>query len=98
MATYPVKAKKRALRKPGKDQVVVEPAAAPFFSFRYSSTEASLVDGKTRVRSRSARFEDGKLSSETFEGKLDRGAYERMVSQAQRHFFGMLALFLPFRD
>ena len=98
MATYPVKAKKRALRKPGKDQVVVEPATSPFFSFRYSSTEISLVDGKTRVRSRCARFEDGKLSSETFEGELDRGAYERMVSQAQRHFLGMLALFLPFRD
>jgi len=50
------------------------------------------------VRSRSARFEDGKLSSGTFEGELDRGAYERMVSQAQRRFLGMLALFLPFRD
>jgi len=98
MANYPVKAKKRALRKPGKDQVVVEPAAAPFFSFWYSSTEVSLVDGKTRVRSRSARFEDGKLYSESFEGELDRGAYERMVSQAQRHFLGMPALFLPFRD
>ena len=98
MATYPVKAKKRAPRKSGKDQVVVEPATSPFFSFRYSSTEISLVDGKTRVRSRSARFEGGKLSSETFEGELDRGAYERMASQAQRRFLGMLALFLPFRD
>ena len=98
MATYPVKAKKRALPKPAKDQVVVEPAAAPFFSFRYSSTEVSLVGGKTRVRSRSARFEDGKLSSESFEGELERGAYEQMVSQAQRRFLGMLALFLPFGD
>jgi len=93
-----VKAKKRAPRKSGKDQVVVEPATSPFFSFRYSATEISLVDGKTRVRSRCARFEDGKLSSETFEGELDRGAYERMVSQEQRRFLGMLALFLPFRD
>ena len=79
MATYPVKAKKRALRKFEQRQVVVEPAAAPFFSFRYSSTEVSLVDRKTRVRSRSARFADGKLSSETFEGELNRGVYERMV-------------------
>jgi len=93
-----VKAKKRAPRKSGKDQVVVEPATSPFFSFRYSATEISLVDGKTRVRSRCARFEDGKLSSETFEGELDRGAYERMVSQEQWRFLGMLALFLPFRD
>ena len=98
MATYPVKAKKRALRKPGKDQVVVEPATSPFFSFRYSSSEVSLVNGKTCVRSRTTRFVDGKLSSETFEGELDRGAYERMVSQEQWRFLGMLALFLPFRD
>ena len=98
MAAYPVKAKKRALPKPAKDQVVVEPAAAPFFSFRYSSTEVSLVDGKTRVRSRSARFEDGKLSSETCEGELDRGAYERMVGEAQRYLWKSLSLFVPRRD
>ena len=98
MATYPVKARKHPLRKSGKDQVVVEPAAASFFSFRYSSSEVSLVNGKTCVRSRTTRFVDGKLSCETFEGELDRRAYERMVSQAQRRFLGMLALFLPFRD
>jgi hypothetical protein len=98
MATYPVKPTKRAVRKPQKDEVVVEPTAAPFFSFRYSSTEISMVDGKTRVRSRHARFEDGKLTSEAFEGELDWSAYERMVSQVRRHFWRSLSLFLPFRD
>ena len=68
------------------------------FSFRYSSTEVSLVAMGRRVQSRSARFEDGKLSSETFEGDLNRTTYDQMVGQAQRRFLGMLALFLPFRD
>jgi hypothetical protein len=90
---------KRALQKPHKDEVVVlEPAAGTFFSFRYSSTEVSVVDGKTSVKSRRARLENGKLTSEAFEGELDRSAYDRMVGQAQQHFLRSLALFLPFRD
>jgi hypothetical protein len=93
------KPKKRALQNHRKDEVVVvEHGQAPFFSFRYSSTEVSMVDGRTRVKSREARFEDGKLTSEAFEGELDRNAYDRMVAQAQRHFLRVLALFLPFRD
>jgi hypothetical protein len=91
---------KRALQNHRKDEVVVvEHGQAPFFSFRYSSTEVSMVGGRTRVKSRQARFEDGKLTSEAFEGELDRRtAYDRMVAQAHRHFLRVLALFVPFRD
>jgi hypothetical protein len=99
MATYPVKPKKRVPQKARTGEVaVVEPGRVPFFSFRYSSTEVSLVDGRTRVKSRQARFEDGKLTSEAFEGELHRSAYDQMVAQAQRHFWRSLSLFLPFRD
>jgi len=77
--------------------VVVDHGQAPFFSFRYSSTEVSVADGKTRVKSRQARLEDGKLTSEAFEGELDRSAYEQAVGEAQRHFW-TLSLFLPIRD
>src|SRR6476659_4681700 len=99
MATYPAKPKKRALQKPRNvEAVVVEPERTPFFSFRYSSTEFSVVNGQTRVKSRQARFEDGKLTSEAFEGELHRSAYDQMVAQAQRHFWRSLSLFLPFRD
>ena len=90
---------KRALQKPRKDEVmVVEPARAQFFSFQYSSTEISLVGGKTRIKSRHARFEDGRLKSEAFEGELARSAYDQMASEAQRYFWKSLSLFLPFRD
>ena len=99
MATYPVKARKRVPEKLRTDEVaVVEPARTAFFSFRYSSTEVSLVDGKTRVKSRQARFEDGKLTSEAFEGELDRSAYDQAVGEAQRQFWRSLSLFMPFRD
>ena len=78
--------------------MVVEPARTSFFSFPYSSIEVSLVGRRTRVKSRQARFEDGKLTSEAFEGGLDRTTYDPMVGQAQQHFWRSLSLFLPFRD
>ena len=99
MSTYPVKPEKRVPQKARADEVaVVEPGRGSLFSFRYSSTEVSLVDGKTRVKSRQACFEDGKLISEAFEGELHRSTYDQMVAQAQRHFWRSLSLFLPFRD
>ena len=36
----------------------------------------------------------GKLTSEAFEGELDRSAYEQMVGQAQQYVLGQTALFL----
>ena len=99
MATYPVKSKKRALRKSLKNEVVdVQPASTAFFSFRYSSTEVSVTSGKTRIKARSTRFENGTLASEAFEGELDRDAYDRMVSHARQAFIRALTLLLPFRD
>ena len=98
MATYPAKPKKRALQNLRKDDVaVVQSTPTPFFSFRYSSTEVSTVDGRTRVKSRQARFEDGKFTSEAFEAELDRSAFDRMVAQAEQHFWRSLSQFLPFR-
>ena len=97
MNKYPVRRAERALRKVEQDAVeVIEPVsrANPFFSFRYSYTEISASGGKTRVKSRNTRFEDGKLTTEAFEGELERGAYEQMVSQAQHHFLGQTALMM----
>ena len=97
MSNYPVKLGKRALRKVEQDSVeVIGPAARanPFVSFRYSYTEISALGGKAHVKSRKARFEDGKLTSEAFEGDLDQGAYEQMVGQAQQYVLGQTALFL----
>jgi hypothetical protein len=97
MSRYPVRRAERALLKVEKDAVeVIEPVsrANPFFSFRYSYTEISASSGKARVKSRNTRFEDGKLTSEAFEGELEASAYEQMVNQAQHHFLGQTALMM----
>ena len=86
MSKLPVPRAERAPCKVEQDVIeVMEPASRtnPFFSFRYSYTEISASGGKARVKSSRARFEDGKLTSEAFEGELDRSAYEQMVSEAQ---------------
>lgn len=97
MSNYPVKPGKHVLRKVENDAVeVIGPPARnnPFVSFRYSYTEISALGGKAHVKSRKAQFEDGKLTSEAFEGVLDRGAYDHLVSQAQQYVLGQTAFFL----
>jgi hypothetical protein len=97
MSRYPVKRKSRTPRNVEKDAVeVIGPAfsASSSLSFRYSYTEISALGGKAHVRSRKTRFEDGKLTSEAFEGEVDRTIYDQMVSDAQHYFVGQTALFL----
>jgi hypothetical protein len=77
--------------------------AAGFFSFTYSHREISQSGGKTRIRSREYRFENGKLQSEEFDGTLDGSVYFDAVDQAHelmlartRDFLGFFSAFLPF--
>jgi hypothetical protein len=97
MSKLPVPRAERAPCKVEQDVVEVMESVSrtnPFFSFRYSYTEISASGGKARVNSRRARFEDGKLTSEAFEGELDCSAYEQMVSEAQHQFLAQTALFM----
>ena len=73
---------------------VAEPmrASAPFFSFRYSFTEVTAAGGKTVVKSRQTRLENGRLTQESFEGELEGDAYERLADQAQRQVMAQAAL------
>jgi hypothetical protein len=75
---------------------VIDPAArgGGFFSFSYSITEVSAAGGRTRVTSKSTRLENGKLTSEAFEGELDGSAHARLVRQAQQQLVGQAALML----
>jgi len=103
MNKYPVKLGKRALRARRRATLPTIEAVAqdnPFFSFRYSYTEMSAEGGRARVKSRNARYEHGKLTTEVFDGEFERSAYDRMLSEAQRHILGQAGLlarwFLPF--
>jgi hypothetical protein len=97
MSKHPVKIDKRAVRVADRDEIEgIErvPAANPFFSFRYSYTEISARSDKAHMKARNTRFEDGKLTSEAFEGDLGRPLYDQLVSDAQHYFLGQTALFL----
>ena len=64
-----------------------------WFSFRYSYTEISTTGRGAHLKSKRARYEDGKLSTESFEADVDRGVYERMMDDAQRLFVRQASLF-----
>jgi hypothetical protein len=101
MSKYSVKVKdgsnKTAVRKADPDAVEVAtpaPRSGGFFSFRYSYTEFSSQGGRTRVKAKQARLEDGKLSTETFEGELEGHVVDEAVRQAQQLVLGQAAWFL----
>lgn len=97
MSKHPVKIDKRVERVAGRDEIeVIEriPAARSFFSFHYSYTEISAHGDNAHVKATNARFEDGKLTSEAFEGDLRRPLYDQLVSHAQHYFLGQTAVFL----
>jgi hypothetical protein len=99
---YPVELSQRAMQKIGNDPIEAQPTlhAGPFLSFWYSYTEISAAGPTARVKSRMARYDDGKLSSEAFEGDLDRSAYERLLGEGHRRFAEqtawLLHSFFPF--
>jgi hypothetical protein len=64
-----------------------------FFSFSYSYTEISAFGDRAHVKSKTARFADGKLTSERFEGDIPRSAYDGIVRDAQRQFLEQTTLF-----
>jgi hypothetical protein len=106
MPRHPAKLPHRAVRDADRNAVeVIEPglSVSVFSSFRYSSTEITASGGKAYLRSRSTRFEDGKLTSESLEGELEGSTYDQLVRQTQQYvahqtaqFLQSLSLFLPF--
>ena len=65
-----------------------------FIGFRYSYTEFSSQAGRTQVKARQVRLEDGRLSTEAFEGELDGTVYDKVVQQAQQQVLGQAAWLL----
>src|SRR5262249_2440204 len=75
------------------------PAPEPrgFFSFQYTFTELTMRDGRTQVSGRRVRLDNGRLSSETFEGELGAHAFVEAVQEAQERLFSQwAALMNPF--
>jgi len=111
MAKYPLTvAAKRSSAVSEEDANAVVASAAPrpggsgWISFRYSSTIVSSHGGRTQVKAKRVALEDGKLSTESFEGELDGHAHDDAVRRAQQQLveeaaplLRMLRWMLPMR-
>ncbi len=105
MSKFPVKINRRPARVVREDEAeIVEQPTTPFVSFSYTFAEVSVRDGKARVRSRKTQLADGRVTSESFEGELDRSSYDDAIAKAHRHaatqtamVFDMFSALLPFR-
>ncbi|HET7096988.1 MAG TPA: hypothetical protein VFJ68_06315 [Casimicrobiaceae bacterium] len=97
MSNHPVKRSVRPVRTVEGDLVdlpaPVERMSAGF-SFRYSYAEFSAVGKSAKFKTKRARYENGKLSAESFEGELDPKTYENMVNDVQRYFADQAAFCL----
>ncbi len=94
------------VRKAESNLELVRPASktSPFLSFHYSYQEISCDGDKTHVRSKQKSFENGKLTSEEFDGTLPGSVYNGMIGEMQKLFFNQCAtlmnsfsMFLPFQ-
>jgi hypothetical protein len=70
------------------------PGFGGFSSFHYTRTEVTSQGGRTHVRSRSTRLQDGRLTSESFEGELDGRAHADAVRAAEREILEQAARLL----
>lgn len=70
------------------------PATSGFLRFSYSYTEVSASGSTARIKSRKTAFENGRLTSEQFDGELDRADFDRMATRAQRYFTDQTSLLL----
>lgn len=97
MSRHPLKTTSKKTEVVSVDQAGAVEVSTPvprtdgFFSFRYTYTEVWSQGGRTRVKAKQARLEDGKLSTEAFEGELGPGVYDQAVRQAQRLVLDQMA-------
>ncbi len=70
----------------------------PFISFRYSSRSMVSFGGKTYIKAKEKRFENGKLEQEEFEGTIDGDMSNLISTQLFKSAQKMLSsLFNPFQ-
>ena len=102
MKKLPVKSRHRAPRKKAATEVIPAPArtvaspwmAMAFLSFQMHMMEVTRGEGGTRVKARQAKFEEGKLTTEAFDGMLPVQAYGEMVKQMQDYFAAQAEMFM----
>jgi|GEM_PF-573368 hypothetical protein len=100
MKDYPVKKMRDTLIKTERKNVEVMESSgnqASFISFRHSYKSMSCFGGKTYIKSKETRFENGKFESEEFEGTMDQSVYQNRTKELQNTFSSIMSSFLkPF--
>jgi hypothetical protein len=107
MQKYPKKKDDHPITEPKRNDVdMIAPSfyQNPFLSFRYSYKSISSFGGKTHIRAKEQRFENGKLETEEFEGTTDGNVYHHMLRDMQNYYLKQMAalskswsaFFLPF--
>lgn len=74
--------------------VAAEERRTPFFSFRYSYRSVTLDRDRAHIQAREARFEDGRLETEEFEGTTGAASYLQAVVEMQRRLAGQFVSFM----
>ena len=107
MKKYPIKKNDNQLtRTKRNDLEIIEPSffQNPFFSFKYSYKSISSFCGKTHIKIKEQRFENGKFETEEFEGSTDGNVYSNLISEMQNYHLNQIStllkswssFFLPF--
>ena len=107
MKKYPIKIDDNQLTKTKRNDVEInEPSffQSPFFSFKYSFKSISSSGGKSHIKIKEQRFENGKFETEEFEGTTDGNVYNNMIREMQNYYLNQISkllkpwssLFLPF--
>ena len=100
MPNYLKETEKTELAKQDREEFdVINPMSfySPFLSFRYSYRSIYSDGVNTHVKAKERRFENGKIESEDFEGKLDQSVYHQMAKQMHRYLEMQMDFFLrPF--
>jgi hypothetical protein len=94
---YPIKKDENQLTNTKKDVLEIsEPSffQNPFFSFKYSCKSISSFAGKSHIKIKEQRFENGKFETEEFEGTTDGNIYNNMISEMQNYYSNQISILM----
>jgi hypothetical protein len=88
MENYPKEKEKTELENQDREESdIINPMSffSPFLSFRYSYRSIYSDGVNTHVKAKERRFENGKIESEDFEGKLEQSVYHQVAKEMNRY-------------
>ena len=88
MANYPKEKGKTDLEKQDlEENDIINPLSfySPFLSFRYSYRSMYSDGVNTHVKAKERRFENGRIESEDFEGKMEQSVYNQVAEEMLRY-------------